>query len=1438
MDGQVGWRESSSWLSLLAGDVPFAADGSICCLRMVMKDAAVRPALLFDPNRQRRLVEGMVQRVAASREDHLRLKGQHDRAHSSLEHQLAKQLSEVEANCVQTRVDALRQWDEAEEQAIASYEAAMMKTREELRRLAAKGRKLRAQREQLVDGKVERRILAVNNQYNTRKPQPAKQRRREHQQLDQALSTMDQNMEWARALTIRRLDQLLDITYPRDIFEEFQERPPTSVREALDMIPRLNRRLASVVTEMQTGAASKTVDSFYLPAGVAVFIVLWAFGALLLKAEPLLWWMIAGVPIAGVLGFSIYLILLWPLKRMTRQLHPLTERIRHAAEAANRIGKQISTRMAKESEQELVSRRDTHIAEAKRWRVQQMKQFDEELELQQVQQREELGNQLREIDRQFRRGLETLQSTMKTRVEQTASTISQTLSETDREVGTLRQQAEQQHLMTLESLARRLEVGLRRGMNRLWAAHDMVQYRFPAWSEMLSSPPPPQASIDFLPLGNLRLGHRLEHRLHEAIGDVPAKATVSPVQSVASLSTGNDRRPISGGERTRHASEGNGSSAGPEFSNDGQPGGEQNGDAAANFPDARYLLHRVTVPETMPLVLHRRLHSGVLIEAPDQQLDEAVAIAHQLLWRLLTAAPAGRARLTLIDPIGRGQNFASLMALADHDPELIHHRVWTTGDKIAARLAKLAHHVEDVLQASLRDRFERIEDYNAEAGALAEPYHAVAAVGFPDGISREAYSHLMSLIQAGLRCGVFVVLVVRRGQAWPADTPCPDSEKLLKLTYHSADELQSLGGGGTVLEDGVSAGHWRCHTAGLEQFEFRPAPPPPSEVRDPLVRRIGKAAVEAAQVMVPLETLLPKGQLPEAEDTVRTDADISIPIGSQGAGRTLSMTLGHGVRQHVLIAGKTGSGKSTLLHCLITAGAATYRPDQLQFYLLDFKKGVEFKIYADAGLPHARVLGIESEREFGRSVLQRLDSEMSSRGELFRQAGVGELNAFREAKPDVVMPRIMLVIDEFQELFSRDDSLASDCSGLLDRLVRQGRSFGIHVVLSSQSLAGANSLPRATLGQMAVRVAMQCGESDAALILSDDNTAAKLLSRPGEAIYNDAGGLIEGNSPFQVAWMGASEHSRMLGRLVERDHDFQARLGPPIVFEGNRPAVVTTELTQHAVRSADQADALVGLLGESVELGPPTCLHLQATTGRNAMVVAPTAMRTGVLSSLVTTAMMHRPNLELTVLDGARPNESHSFSGWIQAAGIAEQRSVRLVTSRDLDVTLGELVTEIGRRIDVEKSGEATGRSHESPCLLVVDSLDRFRDLRQDDQFRFALDEEAQQVPAAKLQTILKDGPAVGIFTILNLASAETLSRWLPRQSQRDLELRLIGPVNAADSSLLINTPIASDLAAATMVLFDEATGQLSKFRLCDPPTGQQCAEWFDRTLFESESGE
>ncbi len=97
---------------------------------------------------------------------------------------------------------------------------------------------------------------------------------------------------------------------------------------------------------MQTGAASQIVDRFYLPVGVAVFITLWAIVAYFAAPHPPWLWMAAGVLPAGVLGFSIYLVLLWPLKRMTRQLYPRAERIRLAAEECAAVGRKIANKAA------------------------------------------------------------------------------------------------------------------------------------------------------------------------------------------------------------------------------------------------------------------------------------------------------------------------------------------------------------------------------------------------------------------------------------------------------------------------------------------------------------------------------------------------------------------------------------------------------------------------------------------------------------------------------------------------------------------------------------------------------------------------------------------------------------------------------------------------------------------------------------------------------------------------------------------------------------------------------------------------------------------------------------------------------------------------------------------------------------------------------------
>ena len=72
----------------------------------------------------------------------------------------------------------------------------------------------------------------------------------------------------------------------------------------------------------------------------------------------------------------------------------------------------------------------------------------------------------------------------------------------------------------------------------------------------------------------------------------------------------------------------------------------------------------------------------------------------------------------------------------------------------------------------------------------------------------------------------------------------------------------------------------------------------------------------------------------------------------------------------------------------------------------------------------------------------------------------------------------MAVIDEFQVLLAGNDALAREAVALLEELARKGRSYGIHLVLASQSMSGIEALygrPSPIFGQFPLRVALPGG---------------------------------------------------------------------------------------------------------------------------------------------------------------------------------------------------------------------------------------------------------------------------------------------------------------------------------------------------------------------------
>lgn len=1300
---------------------------------------------IFDPQRQRRLLSGVVDRVHRTHEELARLQAKLAQEEVAETERLDLRRHETVDHCREQRREMLERWDEAEEELTLEYETATVKLNNEIARLTAIYRRKLTEEKQTIQRKVEARRGAVLQQYENRRHAPGQQMRKEIAQINHALEPLHETLELARALTIRRLDRLPEVPPPQTPEENVAEAPPTSVADAIDAIHRYLKKANDTVAEMQSGAASKTVDSFYLPAGVAVFIVIWVIAVFFIHPNQFWLWMGSSVPVAGALGFSIYGILLMPLRSMTRRLYPRAERLLAAAESCAETGRKIATKTAQEASAELVDRRDAHMEAAERWHKEQDAEVEKRLSAEQAAAKQRLEVLLQETAKKFTREFNKVGTEMRGNANSLAQSISQAISQTDLENQSKRAELEARRIAELKRAEQRLREGIIRGLLRMDLACERVEQRFGNWESVATGPLSDATQAPCLPVGHLLITERLR-------------------QSLGSTN------------------------------------------ALNQTPDGtKTSLFGAALPEALPVVLHRRVQTGLIINAAPNQVDQGIDLAQAILWRLLCGVAPGHAKLTLIDPVGRGQNFASFMSMTDHQADLVGHRVWSGERQIEERLAEIAHHGEDILQVSLRDRYPRIEEYNQIAGAMFEPYRAIAAIGFPESLTRDGYKHLRAIIDSSMRCGVFTILVCDQSRPWPSDMPMPTDRKMLRLNI-DAD------------------GRWQHDAPELADLTFRPIQSPPAAYRPNLIQRIGTAAVNASKVEIPFDSIASSSLIkhatgsatPEQPETENTDDQLVIPLGVQGARRIQSLRLGEGVKQHVLIAGKTGSGKSSLLHTIITAGAAKYRPDQLHFYLLDFKKGVEFKIYADAGLPHARVIGIESEREFGRSVLQRLDADLQSRGELFREAGVQELSEYRK-KTGRSMPRIMLVVDEFQELFSHDDRLAADCTGLLDRLVRQGRSFGMHVILSSQSLAGAQSLPRATLGQMAVRIALQCSESDAVLILSDENTAARLISRPGAAIYNDAGGLLEGNQPFQVAYLQTDRQKAWLQSVASRDHEVLASLPPRIVFEGNRPCRWNAALATSASRSR-KPGTIAALLGEAVEIGPPITLSFTREPGRNALVVAPGEMTGGLLASCMAGFAESNSGLsdpaKVIYFDGGRSDDLQ-LNQWLIDACVPSE----IVKPRDAETRLAQLAETVKQRLDSEPSDQP-------PIVVVIDPLERFRDLRQEESFSFSLDAAGSAKGPESLQQVLRDGPAVGVFTIVVCGSAETLSRWLPRASRHDLQQRILGRINSNDSSALIDRPDAANLSAATMLIYDDVDGGLRKFRVCGLPPVERVRDW------------
>ena len=209
---------------------------------------------------------------------------------------------------------------------------------------------------------------------------------------------------------------------------------------------------------------------------------------------------------------------------------------------------------------------------------------------------------------------------------------------------------------------------------------------------------------------------------------------------------------------------------------------------------------------------------------------------------------------------------------------------------------------------------------------------------------------------------------------------------------------------------------------------------------------------------------------------------------------------------HILLGGSTGSGKSVLLKLLLMQAIRK----ETDVCIADFKGGVDFP---PAWHKSCRMC---FEEQSTLELLTELTEELERRKGLFASAGLPNIDSYNAGREEK-LKRHIFACDEIAEMLDKtgltkeQKETVTKIESRLSMIARQGRAFGIHLILATQR-PDANILSGQIRNNINCRI---CGRADNILsqIILYNTTAA-------EQIPKDASGrfLLHDGTVFQAYW--------------------------------------------------------------------------------------------------------------------------------------------------------------------------------------------------------------------------------------------------------------------------------------------------------------------------------
>jgi DNA segregation ATPase FtsK/SpoIIIE, S-DNA-T family len=752
------------------------------------------------------------------------------------------------------------------------------------------------------------------------------------------------------------------------------------------------------------------------------------------------------------------------------------------------------------------------------------------------------------------------------------------------------------------------------------------------------------------------------------------------------------------------------------------------------------------IPAHIPFIGQNR---AIIVRCGSDTADRGLAVLQSLLVRTTAMLPH-QARYTLLDPAGHGIAFPMRRYLP-----LVRESTGDVRRDLDGVIVDIQRIIESYLDASVRS-FEAVP---ADI-RVNERYQFVFAADFPNQYDRRAIEALQSVGNTGAAAGVYLFIHYNQSHELPRDMSMDGFKNA-----HYVD----------IARPGI-ANHW-----GLElHFDNEP----PAEVQDRLFQRIAQAK--------PPERAIDFDNVAGLEETTWWTGDasrlIETAIGARGGGEPLKLWFGANRDgqpcAHGILGAMTGAGKSNLYHVFILGLATRYSPDELRLYLIDGKDGVEFQAYRS--LPHAEVVSLRSSPELSRSVLAELLAEKERRNFLFSRysgRGVNDLTSYRKNVPEGEhLPRILLLVDEYQELFEGDrDGVAS--SQLL-QLAQQGRSAGIHMLLASQRFGAPGMLNQsAILGNFHLRLAMQMTTADIQALTEFGRRGKSFIltcDLPGKIVVNDRSGDDTANQAGKVALLDRTKLTRMLGALNRRAANLPpSKLPRRIIFDGQRQPNLSDnpDLAQLLGRSSWPAAPDLRAIAQRLEIpdwfesehprlawlgqqfsvrGQAVVIFRRRVSEHLLIIGSNNAARYGMLAAAMSGLALteHPTECRFIVLDRSVPGAD--WSGLLEDVG----RSV--LAPAGFDVTVGRDEAEIesaltaaAAEIDRRRALTEEERIAQPSLYVVLTEADRVERLRRRADTYGGMGEAPL---GSVLQKILADGAPLGVHAIISFAGVRAMS--------------------------------------------------------------------------------